>query len=69
LQEKEIIPFLMSFRTGKKSNLSLDKNQSGLRRFELRSCKSLTDEQSELKKDCFNQVLLIQHRGHKIFYK
>lgn len=37
---------LYSFRTKELRNKSKDKIQSGLHRFELRSCKNLIDEQS-----------------------
>lgn len=40
---------LRSFRTIRSTNNPTDKNQSGSRRLELRSCDEATDEQSELK--------------------
>jgi len=57
-----------SFRTNQISQQLLDKNQSGLHRLELRSCKKLKNEQSHNTKFLLLVVLLIQHRGHKLSF-
>jgi len=46
-----------------------DRNQPGSRRFELRSCKKLIVEQTKIIKLLHLNFILIQHRGHKQFYK